>query len=356
MPGGIGNHAYCLAKELSDLKYAVTVLTEQREEKLGDWQEFVESNTNINIIGIYRTRVVFLTYILRLVYTLKLLLQGSYIAVIYSGKFPLWLNGIMPKKKSIAVIHGGEISQNGFLKRLFKKGLQKATYIVCVSNYTKKQLISRYEDIDINKVVVINNGFKNDWIVDNLVERKLETSKLNLVTVGGIHKRKGQFNVVRALPNIIKYFPETEYHIIGLPAEKDKLLNLINNEAIADRVSFYHGLNDEQVKNFLKSFHVFMMLSEQVESGDFEGFGIAAMEAMALGLPAIGTQTSGIADAIKDGYSGKLVNPQNADEVLHALIEIINNYSWFSKNAKNWAYGFQWKYKVVEYQSLINKL
>lgn len=355
MPGGIGNHSYCLAKELNDLGYAVTVLTEQREQKHGDWQQLIKSNTDINIIGIRRQRVIVFTYLLRLLYLYKLISRNSYKTVIYSGKFSVWLNAIVPRTKSVVVVHGSEIKQKGLLNLLFSKGLEKAGYVVCVSNYTKNQLVLQYKNLDIGKVVIINNGFKDDWIDGKSTEREIRNSKIVLITVGGIHKRKGQFNVVRALPSIIKYFPETEYHIVGLPIEKDELLKLIDAEKVNKYVTFHHGLSDDQVKDILRNSDVFIMLSEHLENGDFEGFGIAVMEAMALGLPAVGTRNSGIADAIKDGYSGRLVNLKNFHEVANSIKEIMDDYRTYSANAKEWADGFKWKNKRAEYQALIEK-
>lgn len=355
MPGGIGNQAFCLAKELSDLKHEVTVLTEQRQQKQGDWKKFLDDNADINIIGIRRRSVSVLTYLLRFLSIYKLLNKFSYKAVIFSGKFSVWLNGIAPKTKSIVVIHGSEIKQKGILKSLFYKGLKRADDIVCVSNFTKEQLIAHYQNIDRSKIVVINNGIKNDWIGDKQI-KKPSLNKLNLITVGGIHKRKGQFNVVRALPEIIKNFPDTKYHIVGLPLEKEALLNLINEEKITDHVIFHHGLSEGQMRDVLLNSHVFMMLSEQLENGDFEGFGIAAMEAMALGLPAIGTRNSGIADAIKDGYSGRLVDPKSTEDIVKSLKEIISDYRQYSANAGSWADNFRWTRKITEYQALIEKL
>jgi phosphatidylinositol alpha-1,6-mannosyltransferase len=356
MPGGIGNHAFCLAKELSQLAYSVTIATEPREQNEGEWQTFLKSHDDLNIISIHRHRILFFTYFLRIFIIYNLIRKNSYKAVIYSGKFSVWLNGIMLSTKSLVVIHGSEIKQKGISRFLFYRGLKKASKIICVSEYTKTQLILSYPEISEKKICVINNGIKNDWTTPQPINKRIDQSKLALITVGGIHKRKGQFNVVRALPNIIKFFPQTKYYSIGLPVEKKELLNLIIREKVENHVNFHHGLNDDQVRKILKDAHVFIMLSEHLKNGDFEGFGIAILEAMALGLPAIGSQNSGIADAIKDKYSGRLVDPQNPAEITSALKEIINDYGQYSANAKSWAESFKWQHKIKEYQNLIDRL
>ena len=141
-----------------------------------------------------------------------------------------------------------------------------------------------------------------------------------------------------------------------MPAEKKQLLELIEKNNVRRHVVFHHGLTDVQLKEILTASDIFVMLSEHLENGDFEGFGIAVIEAMALGLPAIGTRRSGIADAVKDGFSGKLVDPRNTAEILSAMEEISDHYEQYSANAKNWAAGFHWRNKITEYESLIDKL
>jgi phosphatidyl-myo-inositol dimannoside synthase len=356
MPGGIGNHAYLLAKELAISNCDVTVLTEQREENRGEWQKFVSSNKELRIVGIRRRFFPVITYCQRIFNAYKLTRQNRWHAVIYSGKFSVWLNGIMPRTRSIVVIHGSEIRQRGLLKHLFHRGLKKATSVVCVSDFTKSQLKAHYESVEIDDAVVINNGIRNDWIAERTNEKSLKDTTLVMITVGGIHRRKGHLNVARALPNILKIFPTAKYHIVGLPIEKDRLLELISSNKLNNHVIFHHGLSDRKVRDLLVGSDVFMMLSEHLENGDFEGFGIAIVEAMALGLPAIGSGNSGIADAISDGHSGRLVDPKNIDDITDALRDIVNDYGRYSANAIESAERSRWKHKVKEYRLLIDQL
>lgn len=356
MPGGIGNHAHSLATEFRDSDFNVTVLTEHRQQSEGDWHEFAKDNQGINLIGIRRNFLVVFTYLARVIYSYRLVCLSHYHAVIFSGRFSVWLNGILPGTKSIIVVHGGELKQRAVAKLLFYNGLKRAKYIVCVSSFTRDQLLSHYKKLDASKIVVINNGIKNDWLLEKGNRKIPDLEKLNLITVGGIHRRKGQWNVIRVLPSILRCFPDTLYSVVGLPLEKDDLVAEIAANSLTEHVVFYHAMNDREVKDLVKTSHIFLMLSDYLANGDFEGFGIAAMEAMALGVPAIGTRNSGIADAIKDGYSGKLVDAKNTVEIANAVTEIMANYQFYSKNAKVWATGFQWRHKIREYRAVIEKM
>ena len=97
----------------------------------------------------------------------------------------------------------------------------------------------------------------------------------------------------------------------------------------------------------LQQADVFVMLSETTKSGDAEGFGIAILEANAIGIPAIGSLGCGIEDAIDNGVSGKLINPKDPNEFADALEEILNNYETYSQNAITWSQDFKWD-KVIK--------
>jgi phosphatidyl-myo-inositol dimannoside synthase len=355
MPGGIGSHAYCLAKELSAKQYEVAVLTDKREGEPDQWNSFLEANSDISITGIRRRYLTVLTYLERVLAAHRLMLQSPD-SIIYSGKFSVWLNAIMPRSRSVVVIHGSEIKQKGLSKTLFFYGLKRASRVICVSQFTKDQLKTWYPRIPEEKVSVINNGIDSSWFTPTSRTNCVNPDKLVLVTVGGIHRRKGQANVVRALPRILQQYPNATYHIVGLPNEKQDLLRLVKELNVVENVKFHHGLSDPEVKDLLSKSDVFIMLSEHLETGDFEGFGIALMEGMARGLPAIGSTNSGIADAIENGISGRLVDPKKTEEISTALSEIVRSYCAYSRNAANRAKGFEWKCQVQEYLNIIEHL
>ena len=72
--------------------------------------------------------------------------------------------------------------------------------------------------------------------------------------------------------------------------------------------------------------------------GSSEGFGITFLEANACGKPVIGTDVGGISDAIKNGYNGYLIKPNNSFELEKTLTNIITNkklYKSLSENSIN---------------------
>src|SRR5690606_25118292 len=137
--------------------------------------------------------------------------------------------------------------------------------------------------------------------------------------------------------------------IVGLPTEKNAFLRLATQLMVEDSVIFHGALSNEELHKKLTASKVFFMLSDHLSNGDVEGFGIAVLEANDLFLPAIGSKNSGIADAIRDGFSGKLVDPHNPKEILNALETILADYENYAKQAKNWSEKFYWENIILKY-------
>ena len=101
--------------------------------------------------------------------------------------------------------------------------------------------------------------------------------------------------------------------------------------------------------------HVNMMLLNNNNNKDFEGFGISVLEGNIYGLPAIGAKESGLEDAIKNNYNGELVNPNNIKEVIGSLKNIFMEYDNYVTRSKSYASMNKWDTKINQYENLSNK-
>jgi phosphatidylinositol alpha-1,6-mannosyltransferase len=160
-------------------------------------------------------------------------------------------------------------------------------------------------------------------------------------------------NVVRALPSIVKEFPGVVYHMVGIPSIEKEILATARQLNVEDHIKIHGMLDDFHKDQILSKSTIFIMLSNSLSNGDFEGFGIAILEANALGIPAIGSSKSGITDAISEGYTGFCIDPHDADALVIALKKILSSYVDFSKNAIEWAKKFEWDTIIPEYQKLL---
>jgi glycosyltransferase involved in cell wall biosynthesis len=347
--GGIGNHAYNLAKYLTIEGYRVHVLTDIIGIPVEQLKQF-QLQQSFRITWVRRSKVVVKSYLRRLGNAITLSKNAD--KIICTGKFPLWtallLSTFNNKTKFIAVVHGSELDLRSTIPaKLTIKALNIFPHIIAVSEYTKDFMPASAK----GSITVIHNGIDpSDFI--SYTKQSFSTTP-NLITVGSITERKGQMNVIKALPGLVKHFPNIHYRMIGKPVITDELKKLAQELYVQQHVSFLGMLPNNDMKSILASSDIKVMLSNHTNEGDFEGFGIGILEANVVGVPAIGSAKSGIADAIKDKATGILVDQDNTDEIVGAVEEILNNYSQYSSAAKHWALQHDWKNIIQQYKAVI---
>lgn len=355
LPGGIGNHALNLAKALHAQGCQVRVLCDFRAQETEQERAF-DRSLAFQVIRVPRYQLVWRTYWQRMVEALRLFRSKEDTTVIASGKFSLWLGAFgrlfFPKHRYIGIVHGSEVALGDHLSRwLTHRSLGLFHQLIAVSGFTRQLLQEANKSWPIT---VINNGFTPAVIEEGWREERLQGCPA-LITVGNVTYRKGQQNVIKALPTIKEVCPEVHYHVVGIPTEKEAFSKLAEKLGVAEHVTF-HGMVSDSVRNRLVAgADIFMMLSDHLVNGDVEGFGIAILEANHLGLPAIGSRHSGVADAIEDGASGILVDPYQTKAISEAVERIMGKYDVWSAGAEKWSERFLWEEIITQYQEVIRK-
>lgn len=349
-PGGIGNHAHNLALFLSKKGYNIKVISDQRA-KDNSQEILFDKSLPFQVARIKLRTWRLLMYVHRIILTLKSINKADY--VIATGKFSLWSVAFCTqflKCSSMAVIHGSEVNFKSIgLRSAINMALKQFNSIVAVSNYTK-ELVSHIKQ----DVVVIPNGIDFEkWKLPNKPVIQLEGNPV-LTTVGRVSVRKGQLQVIELLPEVIKSYPELHYHCIGMATEAEDFFNRAKEIGVDTHVTFHGVVEDEHLKFMLNATDVFVMLSTENQNGDVEGFGIAILEANALGVPAIGSKGCGIEDAIEEGVTGFLIDSQSSVDFKNSIEDIMVNKNGFNMNTIKWAQSHDWNMIVKQYIGLIS--
>jgi len=145
-----------------------------------------------------------------------------------------------------------------------------------------------------------------------------------IVTVGNLVQRKGQDMVIRSLPLIRQSNPEITYLIVGDGPYRPELEKLAGAMGVKDRVIFAGRVAADDLPDIYALSDVFVMPSrERLDSDDVEGFGLVFLEASACAKPVVGSWSGGVPDAVVDGVTGLLVNPQYPEEIAKALSRLL---------------------------------
>ena len=348
-PGGIGNHAYNLALYLKKNGYHVTVIADQRSEDGKAETEF-DNALDFSVIRIKKYSLRFIMYLRRVLLTYKY--HKTVNDVIATGKFSLWnvaFCSFFFKKNKIAIIHGTEVNFKTFLlRKSIDNSLKRFNTIVAVSSYTKS-LVKH-----LNKeITIIPNGINVSHWQSELTPKNLKGNPV-LTTIGRVSKRKGQLNVIKHLPELLNNFPDLHYYCIGIPTESAAFIEVAKTLSVEHCVKFLGSMPDNEMKQILMATDIFVMLSEESSTGDVEGFGIAILEANAMGVPAIGSLGCGIEDAINPNCSGILININGKVEFVDAITEILDNKIKYQTESKSWAKKHDWDMIIEHYKTLLS--
>ncbi len=207
-----------------------------------------------------------------------------------------------------------------FLKHLFKTIFTKADYIQTISNYLA--VWARKMDYK-GRLEIIPNGvdiniFKKN--LDNIdkLRSKLEAplSYIWLITTSRLVEKNGIEDIIKALKYLDKKY---KLFILGTGPLEERLRRITKDLDLEDRVKFLGQKDHKDIPDYINVSKVFIRPSLS------EGMGNSFIEAMAAGIPVIGTRVGGIPDFIKDGETGLFCEVNSPQSIAEKVTEYINN-------------------------------
>jgi phosphatidylinositol alpha-1,6-mannosyltransferase len=185
-----------------------------------------------------------------------------------------------------------------------------------------------------------------------------------LLTVARLVEHKGIDTVIKAIPEILKKYPNLLYLVIGDGSYRIYLEKLCKELEIEKHVQFLGNIPHDKMQTESEAFYsicdLFIMVSRNLNGIEAEGFGIVFLEAGLSRKACIGGNSGGIADAVIDGVTGKLVDPIDPVAVAKTILSILNNEEAASKMGEN---GYQravryfdWKTNSSEWENEFNML
>lgn len=342
-PGGIGHHAWFLAKQLAKNSNAQLHVIAPDDYTSKKERNLFDASQSFEVFRFKRRGKI--TYFLRLLKLMKLFRTHQYTHFWASGKFSLWMiwmqKFFLGKAKTLCILHGSEVNlKNRLLRKFTQHSISQFQTIISVSKFTES-LLPQWILNTHKSLIVIPNGLDISDL--NLLGNIDLQGTPVLLTVGHVSPRKGQHRMIQALPAVLNKLPHALYHIVGRPLDQEKLMQQATDLGVADKVIF-HGAIDEHSKlwDYYKAADVFILLSENQPNGDVEGFGIVALESNAVGTPVIGAKYCGVEEAVEERKSGVLVDGNSAEEIVQAIFYCTNNKDSLIVSCQEWAKAHDW--------------
>lgn len=200
---------------------------------------------------------------------------------------------------------------------------RKASHIVAVSQYTKKDIIKQYR-IESNKISVCGNGCRPGFSVaapqmQTAIRDKYANGLAYFLSVGAVHPRKNIHRLIAAFDRFKKRTnAKVKLLIAGRFAWQTGIVKTAYDEArFKDDIIFLGYVPDEELPLIMSSALAFVYPSL------FEGFGIPLLEAMHAEVPSITSYVSSMPEVA--GKAAKLIDPLIVDQIAIAMQELHAN-------------------------------
>jgi phosphatidylinositol alpha-1,6-mannosyltransferase len=200
-----------------------------------------------------------------------------------------------------------------------RSALEAAELVLCVSRHTRAAVLS-WAAIAPERVLVVPDTVREAFTPgDGSTQRAglgLEGKRV-LLTVGRMdscERYKGHDRVIAAISNLVARGHDICYLVVGEGADRIRLEALACDAGVSERVHFLGRVELQTLVEIYRMADLFVMPSTG------EGFGVAFLEAMASGTPAVGLDVAGARDALADGQLGALVAEDDFPDAIARLL------------------------------------
>jgi len=252
------------------------------------------------------------------------------------------------------------------MKQALRKIGNDVDYLTYISEYTHEKIsraLSPSAASNMRRVVPGVNT--TEFSPTNLTAGSTLRSSIGwanrpvIVCVSRLMTRKGQDQLIQALPQVLKVVPMASLIIVGDGPYRKHLEKLTADLGLRDNVHFTGKVDQAQLANWYAAGDVFAMpCRTRVGGWDVEGLGIVFLEASATGLPVIVGNSGGAVDAVLEGETGFLVNGNDLSEIRDRLIELLANQDLAKRMGsagRNWvAQEWTWEHSFKRLESLLS--
>jgi len=287
----------------------------------------------------------------------RILKENNISRVWFGAAAPLALmaNGLRlaGAKHIVALTHGHELwwAKIFLFKNLMRKIVNDVDYLGYLGNYTKSVLTKIG---DQSKFIQIAPGIDTSYFTPRAINKELVLKhrlegRRVVVCVGRLVHRKGQDQLIEAMPEVLMKFPDAVLLFVGDGPIKGMLKNSARQLGVSNHIAFAGKVSHSSLPDYICLGEVFAMPVRSRFFGlEVEGLGIVYLEASACGIPVVAGNSGGASDAVLDGVTGLCVDGTDVNSIAKAVIDICSDAkraSNMGSAGRNWVVD-QWRWEI----------
>jgi glycosyltransferase involved in cell wall biosynthesis len=220
------------------------------------------------------------------------------------------------------MVHGIDVWQTPYA--LARHWLKKIDAVWSVSAVTRDRM-NAWAGLRPTKYALLPNAIRLDRYGrgarrTDLVERLgLEGRRLimTLARLSAAERYKGIDEVLEIMPELLEAIPNLTYLVAGDGDDRPRLEAKAKRLGLAHRVRFTGRISETEKADFFQLADAFAM------PGRGEGFGFVFLEALACGVPVVGSLVDGSREALRDGLLGELVDPTDPASIQQGILKAL---------------------------------
>lgn len=257
----------------------------------------------------------------------------------------------------VTTLHGTDISvlaEDSTLALAIKYGIERSDIVTTVSDSLKKET---YERIETTKPIETIYNFVDEAVFKPLDPGDLK-EQFGIQDNERVFIHVSNFRKIKNLPDIVEAFLKVRERmpakllLVGDGPEKHRIMDKVKKTKYKEDILFLG--KQENIAELFAISDVKLLLSEK------ESFGLVLLEAMACGVPGIGTAIGGIPEVIEHGVNGYLVDLGDVDAVAKYAIELLSDEEKLMEFRENAIRAVRTKFHsetiIEQYEQLYEKL
>ena len=269
-------------------------------------------------------------------------------------------------KRTVALTHGHEVwwakvFPFNLLLRRIGSTVDVLTYL---GEFTRSAISKGLSAKAQRAMVKIAPGIDVDHFIPrdaSLLRESLGIAqKKVIVSVGRLVHRKGQDQLIEAMPEILKSVPSAHLLLVGEGPYREHLQKLVTDNKLENAVTFIGRIQYKELPMYICAGNIFAMPSRSRLMGlEVEGLGIVYLEASACGLAVLAGNSGGAPDAVVQNKTGLVVDGTDNKQIAAAAIKLLTNVDSAQKMGiagRQWIVdNWRWEIWSKDFEDLLNK-
>ena len=238
-------------------------------------------------------------------------------------------------------VHGGDllkelhaIHHSRFARKTAKALFGSADAVVANSQWTREQAQTVLRELGLDPladhVKLVPLGTDPEQFRPGIDTQAVRSRyRMNggdwVLTVARLEAYKGVDTSLKAVAQVRSEGHDVNYLVVGSGKQRKSYERLAKELGIAEHVRFVGNVPEAELPALFNTATAYIGVSRRADGSRVEGFGVALAEASACGLPVIAGDSGGLAEAVHDGETGLVVDPDDPAAVAAALKRLLDD-------------------------------